>query len=59
MVTGADKSKPITVENTRYWMGPDIIVAQGKKSRLRDMGRVWDFSGKSAEICPIKWTNES
>ena len=47
---------PIWVKNTRYWMGPDIIVARGTKSRLRDHGRVWDFSGKSAEICPIAWS---
>ena len=59
MVRGKNSDEPVIVKNTNYWMGPDIIVAQGKKSRLRDMGRVWDFSGKSAEICPIKWTNES
>jgi hypothetical protein len=55
MVSGATDD-PIWVKNTRYWMGPDIIVAQGTKSRLRDHGRVWDFSGKSAEICPISWS---
>jgi len=41
--------------NSKYWMGPDIIAAQGLKSRVRDYGRVWDFGGKSAEICPIDW----
>ena len=30
-------------------------VAKGIRSRLRDFGRMWDFSGKSAEICPIDW----
>lgn len=47
--------EPIWVKNTKYWMGPDIIVAKGTRSRLRDHGRNWDFSGKSAEICPIAW----
>ena len=23
--------------------------------KVRDYGRVWDFGGKSAEICPINW----
>jgi len=22
---------------------------------VRDYGRIWDFGGKSAEICPIDW----
>ncbi len=49
------EDQPVVVKNTRYWMGPDIFVARGTKSRVRDKGRVWDFSGKSAEICPIDW----
>lgn len=55
-VRGKDPDAPIIIKNTNYWMGPDIIVAQGTKSRLRDRGRVWDFSGRSAEICPIRWS---
>jgi hypothetical protein len=43
------------VSNSKYWMGPDIIAAKGLKSKVRDYGRVWDFGGKSAEICPISW----
>lgn len=54
MVKGAT-DEPVWIRNTKYWMGPDIIVARGTKSRLRDRGRMWDFSGKSAEICPIDW----
>ena len=56
MVTGKDKSAPVVVSNTKYWMGPDIIVAKGLKSKVRDYGRVWDFDGRSAEICPIDWS---
>ncbi|MBO9413309.1 MULTISPECIES: DUF1326 domain-containing protein [unclassified Ruegeria] len=55
MVGGADPENPVKVTNSKYWMGPDIIVARGTKSKVRDYGRVWDFGGKSAEICPIEW----
>lgn len=50
------QDQPVVVRNTRYWMGPDIFVAKGLKSRVRDRGRVWDFGNKSAEICPIEWS---
>ena len=52
---GASPDHPVMVTNSRYWMGPDIIVARGLRSKVRDFGRVWDFGGKSAEICPIDW----
>ena len=55
MLAGKSDDHPVMVSNSKYWMGPDIIVARGTKSRVRDYGRVWDFSGKSAEICPIDW----
>ncbi|RKF14820.1 DUF1326 domain-containing protein [Roseovarius spongiae] len=55
MLEGANPDEPVTMTNTRYWMGPDVIAARGLKSRVRDYGRVWDFGGKSAEICPIDW----
>ena len=55
MVAGRDADHPITISNTRYWMGPDVIAARGLKSKVRDYGRVWDLSGKSGEICAIDW----
>ncbi|MCA0926944.1 DUF1326 domain-containing protein [Ruegeria profundi] len=55
MLAGKDADHPVMVSNSKYWMGPDIIVARGTKSKVRDYGRVWDFGGKSAEICPIDW----
>lgn len=45
----------IVVSNTDYWMGPDITVATATKARVRAYGRVWDFEGRSAEICQIDW----
>jgi len=47
--------KDIVVTNTQYWMGPDITVATATKGRVRAFGRVWDFEGRSAEICQIDW----
>jgi hypothetical protein len=55
MLTGLNPEHPVMVSNSKYWMGPDIIAAKGLKSRVRDYGRVWDFNGMSAEICPIDW----
>jgi len=55
MLQGASPDPPVMVTNSKYWMGPDIITAKGLKSKVRDYGRVWDFEGKSAEICPIHW----
>ena len=55
MLQGASPELPVMVSNTKYWMGPDVIAARGLRSRVRDYGRVWDFDGKSAEICPIHW----
>lgn len=55
MLEGKDSDHSVMVSNSKYWMGPDIIAAKGLKSKVRDYGRVWDFGGKSAEICPIHW----
>jgi hypothetical protein len=55
-VRGKDPSKPIVATNTEYWMGADITVATATKGRVRAYGRVWDFEGRSAEICQIDWS---
>lgn len=54
-VVGASPDHPVMITNSKYWMGPDIVAARGLKSKVRDYGRVWDFGGKSAEICAIDW----
>ena len=50
-----DGDKEILISNTKYWMGPDITVATANKGKVRAFGRVWDFDGRSAEICQIDW----
>ncbi len=54
-VEGSRPGEDIVVSNTKYWMGPDITVATATKGRVRAFGRVWDFDGRSAEICNIDW----
>ena len=56
MIAGRNRDEPVTMTNTKYWMGPDVIAARGLKSRVRDYGRVWNFDGKSGEICAIDWS---
>lgn len=56
-ITGSDPDEDVIIRNTQYWMGPDVIVATATQGRVRDRGRVWDFDGRSAEICQISWGN--
>ncbi|GIT91905.1 hypothetical protein JANAI62_23620 [Jannaschia pagri] len=55
-VQGKRSGEDIVAMNTEYWMGPDITVATANKGRVRAFGRVWDFDGRSAEICQIDWS---
>jgi len=54
-IEGAREGEEVRVTNTQYWMGPEVTVAEATQSRVRAFGRVWDFTGRSAEICPIAW----
>ena len=53
---GAEPGQPVTIENTSYWMGPQVVIARGMRSRLRDFGRVWTFDDRSAEVVRIDWS---
>lgn len=55
MLAGKDPARPVVMTNTKYWMGADVTAAKGLRSRVRDYGRVWNFDGKSGEICAIDW----
>jgi hypothetical protein len=54
-IGGKDPGAHVVITNTEYWMGPDITVAKANQGRVRAFGRVWDFDGRSAEICAIDW----
>ena len=55
-IGGSDPDIDVKVVNTGYWMGSDVTVATATKGRVRAFGRVWDFDGRSAEICQISWS---
>lgn len=55
-IPGAGGDGLVRITNSRYWAAPDLIVATGTKSRIRDWGRNWDLSGKSADYARIDWT---
>ncbi|MEM6943769.1 MAG: DUF1326 domain-containing protein [Pseudomonadota bacterium] len=54
-IEGNDPDIEVKVTNTGYWMGADVTIAMASQGRVRDRGRVWDFDGRSAEICQIRW----
>lgn len=55
-VPGGDNQGNVVITNSQYWIASDIIVAKAEVSRVRAESRVWDFAGKSAEICAIDWS---
>ncbi len=54
-VLGADNATPVMAMNTGYWAGANVTVSNANKSRIRDWGRNWDFSGQSAEYAKVDW----
>ncbi|WP_085899721.1 DUF1326 domain-containing protein [Kiloniella majae] len=55
-IGGKDEEQEVKVTNTEYWMGADVTIAKANRGRVRAFGRVWDFEGRSAEICQIDWS---
>jgi hypothetical protein len=54
-IAGKRPGEDVVITNTEYWMGPEVTVSRSVKSKVRDFGRVWDLSGRSAEIVAIDW----
>jgi hypothetical protein len=54
-IKGARHDEEVMITNTEYWMGSEVIVAEAVQGRVRAFGRVWNFEGRSAEICAIRW----
>lgn len=54
-IGGKEPGSAVVVKNSEYWIAPDITVAKANQGRVRAFGRVWDFDGRSAEICDIDW----
>lgn len=54
---GLNNESVIKISNLKYWVAPEIIVGRGgKKSRIRDHGRNWDFTNGSGEYCAVEWS---
>jgi hypothetical protein len=54
-IEGKRPGEDVTVSNTGYWMGSEVTIAKAIQGRVRAFGRVWDFDGRSGEICQIDW----
>lgn len=55
---GKREGENVMIRNSQYWVAPDVTVAVGQKSKVRAFGRVWDFSGQSAEHAFVDWNGE-
>lgn len=55
-IPGGRDDENVVITNSQYWIASDIIVAKAEVSRVRAESRLWDFSGKSAEICQLDWS---
>ena len=55
-IPGGNDSGDVVITNSQYWIASDIIVAKAHVSRVRAENRIWDFAGKSAEICRLDWS---
>jgi hypothetical protein len=54
-IEGNRPAEDVMVSNTGYWMGSEVTIAKAIQGRVRAFGRVWDFDGRSGEICQIDW----
>lgn len=54
--SGQTPDEAVVIRNSQYWVAPDVTVAVGQKSKVRAFGRIWDFSGQSAEYAPVNWS---
>ncbi|MGU9951821.1 MAG: DUF1326 domain-containing protein [Gammaproteobacteria bacterium WSBS_2016_MAG_OTU1] len=57
-IPGKRDGEAVVIQNSQYWVASDVTVAIGGKSRVRAFGRVWDFSGQSAEYAKVAWNND-
>lgn len=57
-IAGQREGEEVMIRNSQYWVAPDVVVAEGGKSRVRAFGRVWDFSGQSAEYAKVSWRGD-
>ena len=54
-IQGKRPDEDVVIRNSEYWIGSEVTVSRSGKSKMRDFGRVWDLTGRSAEIVQIDW----
>src|SRR5262249_29264985 len=54
-IEGKRPGEDVIVSHTGYGMGSEVTIARAVQGRVRAFGRVWDFDGRSGEICRIDW----
>ena len=55
-VPASDRDEHVVINNSQYWIAPDITVCKSDKSKMRAFGRNWNFAGRSAELCKLDWS---
>ena len=55
---GKSAAEDVVINNSQYWVASDVTVAVGQKSKVRAFGRIWDFSGQSAEYATVQWSSD-
>jgi hypothetical protein len=58
-IAGSSPDDDVVIKNTQYWMAPDVTVSKATKAKFKDFGRVWDLTGRSAELAAIDWHGPS
>lgn len=53
-IPGVGDDGRVRIINSRYWTS-EVVVSTGTRSRIRDWGRNWHLTGKSAEYGRFDW----
>ena len=53
---GKREGEDVVIRNSQYWVSPDVVVAVGKKSKVRAFGRIWDFAVNRRNI--VDWCGD-
>ncbi len=49
-IPGSTPDAPVTVTNTRYWMGPEVIISKALKGRVRVLGTSVGLCGSECGV---------
>jgi hypothetical protein len=52
---GYDRTSPIRISNSNYWISDEMIPARTPRASYRDHGLNWRLAGTSGEIARFSW----